>query len=102
MKVREVVRLLEQNAWLEDFARYTQDGGTQMTTKRYSVVIEPTSTGYSAYSPDVLGCVSAGATEAETRANFQDALTSHFEVIRELGEPIPEPHVFVDYVEVAA
>jgi len=72
-----------------------------MTTKRYSVVIEPTSTGYSAWSPDVLGCVSTGATEEETRATFQDALTGHFEVIRELGCPIPEPHAFVDYVEVA-
>ena len=73
-----------------------------MSAKRYSVVIEPTATGYSAYSPDVEGCAAAGDTEEETRRNFQDALTVHFEAMREVGEPIPEPHTSVDYVEVAA
>jgi predicted RNase H-like HicB family nuclease len=65
-------------------------------------VIEPTSTGYSAFSPDVPGCAAAGDTEEETRRNFQDALASHFEMMREIGEPIPQPRSFVDYVEVAA
>ncbi len=73
-----------------------------MSAKRYSVVIEPTTTGYSAYSPDVPGCAAAGDTEEETRRNFKDALTVHFEAMREVGEPIPEPHTSVDYVEVAA
>ena len=73
-----------------------------MSVKRYPVVIEPTTTGYSAYSPDVPGCAAAGDTEEETRRNFQDALTVHFEAMREVGEPIPEPHTSVDYVEVAA
>ena len=73
-----------------------------MSVKRYPVVIEPTTTGYSAYSPDVAGCAAAGDTEEETRRNFQDALTAHFEAMREVGEPIPGPRTFVDYVEVAA
>ena len=73
-----------------------------MSVRRYPVVIEPTTTGYSAYSPDVPGCAAAGDTEEETRRNFQDALTIHFEAMREIGEPIPEPHTSVDYVEVAA
>jgi predicted RNase H-like HicB family nuclease len=73
-----------------------------MIAKRYSVVIESTTTGYSAYSPDVPGCAAAGDTEEQTRQNFQEALTAHFEVMREIGEPIPEPHTAVDYVEVAA
>ena len=73
-----------------------------MTPKRYPLIIEPTSTGYSAYSPDVPGCAAVGDTEAETRRNFQEALEAHFEAMRELGEPIPEPHSSVDYVEVAA
>ena len=73
-----------------------------MRTKRYPVIIEPTSTGYSAYSPDVPGCASAGDTEEETRRNFQDALVAHFEAMREVGESIPEPSSSVDYVEVAA
>ena len=70
--------------------------------KRYSVVIEQTGTGYSAYSPDIDGCAATGETLEETRRNFQDALAAHFEAMREVGEPIPEPHSSVDYVEVAA
>ena len=73
-----------------------------MSARRYPVIIEPTSTGYSAYSPDVSGCVAVGETEADTRRNFQDALAAHFEAMREVGEPIPEPRTSVDYVEVAA
>jgi predicted RNase H-like HicB family nuclease len=73
-----------------------------MSVKRYPVVIEKTGTGFSAYSPDVLGCVAAGDTEEETRQNFQDALRAHFEAMREVGEEIPEPQTSVDYVEVAA
>ena len=70
--------------------------------KRHPLVIERTGTGYSAYSPDVPGCAAVGDTEEETRRNFQDALAAHFQAMRELGEPIPEPSSSVDYVEVAA
>ena len=73
-----------------------------MTAKRYPIIIERTGTGYSAYSPDVPGCGAVGDTEEETRRNFQDALGAHFDVMREIGEPIPEPSSSVDYVEVAA
>jgi len=73
-----------------------------MSARRYPVVIEQTGTGYSAYSPDVPGCAAAGDTEEETRRNFQDALIAHFEAMRDVGEPIPEPHTSVNYVEVAA
>jgi predicted RNase H-like HicB family nuclease len=73
-----------------------------MSTKRYSVIIEQTATGFSAYSPDVDGCAATGDTLEETRCNFQDALAAHFEAMREVGDPIPEPHSSVDYVEVAA
>ena len=73
-----------------------------MGAKRYSVVIEKTATGYSAYSPDVAGCAAAGETELETRQNFREALEAHFGVMREMGEPIPEPTAAVDYVEVIA
>ena len=73
-----------------------------MSAKRYPVVIEKTGTGFSAYSPDVLGCVATGDTEDQTRRNFQDALHAHFDAMREVGEAIPEPQTSVDYVEVAA
>jgi predicted RNase H-like HicB family nuclease len=73
-----------------------------MNQKRYPVVIECTSTGFSAYSPDVPGCAAVGDTEEETRRSFRDALAAHFVVMREIGDPIPEPSSSVDYVEVAA
>jgi predicted RNase H-like HicB family nuclease len=73
-----------------------------MNPKRYPVIIEPTSTGYSAHSPDVPGCVSAGDTEEETRRNFQEALFRHFDALREIGAPIPQPSSSVAYVEIAA
>ena len=60
-----------------------------MNVRRYPVIIEQTATGFSAYSPDVPGCVAAGDTQEETRSNFQDALTEHFEAMREIGETIP-------------
>jgi predicted RNase H-like HicB family nuclease len=69
-----------------------------MTEKRYALVIERTSTGFSAYSPDVPGCAAVGDTEEETRRNFREALTAHFEVMRQIGEPVPEPSSLVDYV----
>jgi predicted RNase H-like HicB family nuclease len=62
-----------------------------MALKRYPLVIEPTSTDYSAFSPDVLGCAAVGDTPEETRQNVEDALVAHFEAIREIGEPILAP-----------
>jgi predicted RNase H-like HicB family nuclease len=73
-----------------------------MSEKRYSVIIEPTATGYSAWSPDVWGCAAVGDTIEDTRRSFQEALAAHFEAMREVGEPIPEPSASVDYVDVAA
>ncbi|HYR09768.1 MAG TPA: type II toxin-antitoxin system HicB family antitoxin [Longimicrobium sp.] len=65
----------------------------------YAVVIEPTSTGFSAYVPDVTGCVAAGETEAEVTAQMREALEFHFEAIRADGEPIPQPASRLDYIE---
>ena len=73
-----------------------------MTVKRYPVVIERTGTGFSAYSPHVSGCATAGDTEEEARHNFHEALAAHFEIMRQIGEQIPEPSSSVDYVEIAA
>lgn len=61
-----------------------------MSERRYPVVIEQTGTGYSAYSPDVAGCAAVGDTVEETRRNFRVASSAHFEVTREIGEPISE------------
>jgi predicted RNase H-like HicB family nuclease len=73
-----------------------------MSERRYPVIIEQTGTGFSAYSPGVPGCAAVGDTKEETRRNFQDALSAHLEVMRDIGEPAPEPNASVYYAEVAA
>ena len=70
--------------------------------QRYLIVIEPTTTGFSAYSPDLPGCVSTGGTRAEVEANMREAVALHLEGLREDGEPAPTPHTYATYVEVAA
>jgi predicted RNase H-like HicB family nuclease len=58
---------------------------------RYLIVIEPTDTGFSAYSPDLPGRVSAGATREKVERNMQEAIELHLEGLREEGYPVPEP-----------
>ena len=58
---------------------------------RYLVVIEKTPRNYSAYSPDVPGCVATGRTLDETKTKMREALESHLEVMAEYGGPAPEP-----------
>jgi len=58
---------------------------------RYLVVIENAGTNYSAYVPDLLGCVSTGKTIEETRRNIHEAMELHLEGMREDGDPIPLP-----------
>ena len=57
----------------------------------YTAIIEKTSNGYSAYVPDLPGCVAAADTQKETEALIQDAVTLHLDMMRANGEPIPEP-----------
>jgi predicted RNase H-like HicB family nuclease len=69
---------------------------------RYLIVIETTDTGYSAYSPDLPGCVSTGATHGEVESNMREAIAFHLDGLREDGAPIPEPRATASYVDVAA
>ena len=69
---------------------------------KYLVVIEKTQTGYSAYSPDVLGCVSTGATLEEDNQNMQEAIEFHIDGLIEEGLEIPKPFTYSAYVEIAA
>jgi predicted RNase H-like HicB family nuclease len=70
--------------------------------KRYLVVVEPTETGYSAYSPDLPGCISTGGTRAEIEANMREAIEFHIEGLQLEGYPVPEPSSESAYVDVAA
>ena len=69
---------------------------------RYAVVIESAGSNYSAYVPDLPGCVAAGATLAEAEAAIREAIAFHLDGLREDGLPIPTPSSKVEYVEVAA
>lgn len=59
--------------------------------KQYLIIIEPTETGYSSYSPDLPGCVSTGETCEETEQNMRDAIEFHLDGLREEGYPVTEP-----------
>ena len=62
-----------------------------MNDSRYVVVLERTPHNFSAYSPDLPGCVTTGATEDEALANMREAIAFHLDGLREEGLPIPRP-----------
>jgi len=69
---------------------------------RYAIVIEKAESNYSAYVPDLPGCVSTGATVEETEKSIREAIVFHLDGMREDGSPIPPASSHVEYVEVAA
>ena len=69
---------------------------------RYAIVIEKAQGNYSAYVPDLPGCVAKGATVAEVEAEIREAIAFHVEGLREDGLPVPAALSQVEYVEVAA
>lgn len=69
---------------------------------RYAVVIEKAASNYSAYVPDLPGCVATGSTPEQAETEIREAIEFHIEGMREDGLPIPEPSSKVEYVDVAA
>ena len=69
--------------------------------RKYLIVIERAGTGYSAYSPDLPGCVATGKTVAETEQTMREAIEFHIEGLREDGESLPDPQAVAEYVTVA-
>ena len=69
---------------------------------KYLIVLEKTDTGYSAYSPDIPGCIATGATKEETEREMQSAIRFHFDGLREDGLPLPIPQSTWAYVDVPA
>jgi predicted RNase H-like HicB family nuclease len=69
---------------------------------RYAVVIEKAENNFSAYVPDLPGCVATGATVEDAEREIRDAIEFHLSGLREDGNPVPPPSSRVDYVEVAA
>lgn len=68
---------------------------------RYAIVVEKAGNNYSAYVPDLPGCVATGATLEETEQLIREAVELHLAGLREDGLPIPQPTSQVEYVEVA-
>jgi predicted RNase H-like HicB family nuclease len=67
---------------------------------RYAVVIEKGERNYSAYVPDLPGCVSVGDTAEQVKSEIREAIEFHLEGMREDGLPIPQPSSQADYVDV--
>jgi predicted RNase H-like HicB family nuclease len=69
---------------------------------RYAIVIESAANNYSAYVPDLPGCIATGSTVAETEQAIREAIAFHLDGLRADNLPVPPPSSRVDYVEVAA
>jgi len=68
---------------------------------KYAVIIEAGPNNYSAYVPDLPGCVSTGKSLEAVEQNIREAIVLHLEGLREEGEPIPKPSTRCEYIEAA-
>ena len=68
---------------------------------QYTIIIEKAGDNFAAYAPDVPGCVAAADTVEETRELMEEALALHIDMLREMGEEVPTPHVQAAVVQVA-
>jgi predicted RNase H-like HicB family nuclease len=67
--------------------------------QRYLIIIEKANGNFSAFSPDVPGCIATGATREEAEQEFHSALHMHLKGLKEDGMPIPPPSASVGYVD---
>jgi len=67
---------------------------------KYTIIIEKTNTGYSAYSPDLSGCISTGRTLEEVKKNMAEAVELHIEDMRQRHHRPPKPVTIAELVEV--
>lgn len=68
---------------------------------KYAVLFEKTGTAYSAFVPDLPGCIAAGETLEETTELMRKAIKMHLAGMKEDGEPIPEPRTIAEYIVAA-
>jgi len=69
---------------------------------KYLIVIEETKTGYSAYSPDMDGCIATGSTREEVEKNMKEAMAFHSEGMRLESQALPKPRSYSSYLEIIA
>lgn len=70
--------------------------------KEYFVIFEKADGNYSAYAPDLPGCISTGKTLEETERNIKEAIDLYLDTLRDEGKPIPEPTTKAKPISVAA
>lgn len=70
--------------------------------KKYLIIIENSGNGYSAYSPDIEGCVAFGFTKEEVESEISTAVKAHIEELRKEGYKLPEPKSYAKYMEIEA
>jgi len=73
-----------------------------MNMHRFLIIIEEADRNFSAYSPDLPGCVATGDTREETERNMYEAIQMHVEGMQEDGIPVPQSRSFAEYVVVGA
>jgi predicted RNase H-like HicB family nuclease len=66
------------------------------------IIVEETETGFSAYTPDLLGCVATGRTREEVELAMKEAIGFHLDALKDDGVVVPTPRTYATYVEVAA
>ena len=69
---------------------------------KYLIVIEQTESGFSAYSPDVPGCVATGTSREATEGEMRQAIAFHLEGLKEEGLEVPRPRSSSSYIDVPA
>jgi len=68
---------------------------------RFLIIIEQGSRNYSAYAPDLPGCIATGKTLDEVKANMREAIKMHIEGMIEDQEPIPTSQIIADYLDIS-
>lgn len=66
---------------------------------KYLIVVEETAAGFSAYSPDLDGCVATGSTRDEVEREMREAIAFHLDGMRADGVSAPPPHTYATYIE---
>lgn len=69
-----------------------------MNMHRFLIVIESAGANFSAYSPDLPGCVATGKTREDNEKNMYEAIQMHLEGLREDGLPVPQSQSFAEYL----
>jgi predicted RNA binding protein YcfA (HicA-like mRNA interferase family) len=131
MKIKEVIRMLEEDGWFivktrgshRQFKHPDKPGRVTIAGKpsrdlapgtlnsiykqagwklRYLVIVEETESGYSAFSPDLPGCVAAGETREKVEQLMQETIQFHLQGLQEDGVDIPPSHTYSKYLDIPA